>query len=72
MVRSAEGETGVIGAAIAAAVGLGVYETVSEAAARMVARGRRFEPRAKVAAMFDARAAQYRKIKQAALALAKP
>jgi xylulokinase len=71
VVRTTEGETGVIGAAIAAAVGLRVYENVSEAAASMVAGGRRFEPRAKLAAMFDERAARYRQVKATALALAR-
>ena len=69
VIRSAQAETGVIGAAIAASVGLGLYRNVNDAAARMVARGRLFAPRKELAALFDARFAQYRQIKQAALAL---
>jgi len=38
----------------------------------MVARGRRFEPREELAALFDARFARYRQIKQAALARQDP
>ncbi len=72
VVRSREAETGVIGAAIAAAVGLGLHRTVSDAAAHMVARGRHFEPRAQFAARFDARFAQYQQVKQAAIALQEP
>ncbi|MEO8752977.1 MAG: FGGY-family carbohydrate kinase [Casimicrobiaceae bacterium] len=69
VVRSRETETGVIGAAIAAAVGSGLHPSVREAAAHMVALGRRFEPRARFASRSDTRFAQYRQIKQAALAL---
>ena len=69
VIRSSEAETGVIGAAIAAAVGLGVYDNVSAAAARMVRRGQRFAPRLRLAGLFEARAAKYRQIKEAALAL---
>ena len=72
VIRSTEAETGVIGAAIAAAVGLGLHGSVSDAAAHMVARGRNFEPRTRFAAWSDARFAQYRQIKQAALALQEP
>lgn len=72
VVRSTEAETGVIGAAIAAAVGLGLHRNVSDAAAHMVARGRQFDPRARFAARSDARFAQYQQIKQAALALQEP
>jgi sugar (pentulose or hexulose) kinase len=72
VIRSAESETGLVGAAIAACVGLRVHASVSEAAANMVTRVRRFEPRPARAATFTARFARYRQIKQAALALATP
>jgi len=70
VLRSTEEETGIIGAAIAAAVGVGLYRNVGEAATAMVAIGRRFRPRKQVASLFEARAATYRQIKQAALDLA--
>jgi xylulokinase len=70
--RSTEPETGVIGAAIAASVGLGVYDTIGMAADRMVRRGQRFAPRGGRAGLFDARASRYRQIKEAALALGRP
>lgn len=70
VVRSADIETGVVGAAIAAAVGVGAYDNVSDAAASMVAVGRRFEPRRARSAVFEQRAERYRRIKQAALARA--
>lgn len=70
VLRAKQAETGVIGAAIAAAVGLRRYASVSEAADVMAAPGRRFEPRHALAALFDARAAKYRQVKAAALALA--
>jgi xylulokinase len=70
VLRPAQSETGLVGAAIAAGVGLGVWADVAQAAAAMVARVRRFEPRQARVAAFAARFAQYRQIKQAALALA--
>lgn len=70
VVRSSEAETGVIGAAIAAAAGLGLHGNVSDAATSLAAPGRRFEPRPGLAAMFATRAAKYQQVKQAALALA--
>jgi len=70
VLRSTEQETGVVGAAIAAAVGLQLYPNLTEAAAAMVKIGRRFEPRASLAGFYTDRAAQYRRVKQAALALA--
>jgi xylulokinase len=70
VLRATEAETGVVGAAIAAAVGLGIHGNVSDAAAAMVAPGQRFEPRRRHAAIYAARAARYQQVKQAALALA--
>jgi len=70
VLRANEAETGVIGAAIAAAVGLRLHASVSDAAAAMAPPGRRFEPRRANAALYDARAAKYREVKAAALALA--
>ncbi|MCC6197142.1 MAG: hypothetical protein IT518_22020 [Burkholderiales bacterium] len=70
VVRSAEAETGLVGAAMAAVVGIGLVPGVAEAAAAMVSRVRRFEPRQARAQAFATRFAQYRQIKEAALALA--
>jgi xylulokinase len=70
VLRAAEQETGVTGAAIAASVGLGLHPSLADAAAAMVRVGRRFEPRARMAAFFAERAALYRKVKEAALGLA--
>ncbi len=70
VLRSAEQETGVIGAAIAAAVGLQLYRNLDEAAATMVRIGQRFEPRTSVSTFFLDRMARYQQIKCAALALA--
>jgi xylulokinase len=70
VLRAAEQETGVTGAAIAASVGLGLYASLSDATAAMVRVGRQFLPRAPVAAFFDERARLYRRVKQAALDLA--
>lgn len=70
VLRAAELETGVTGAAIAAAVGLGLHPDLAAAAAAMVKVGRRFEPRAAMADFFAARAALYSRVKAAALDLA--
>jgi xylulokinase len=70
VIRSAEAETGLVGAAMAAAVGLGLATGLGDAAAKMVTRLRRFQPRQARVGAHEARFAQYRLIKQAALALA--
>ena len=70
VLRSAEPETGVVGAAIAVAVGLRLYPDLASAAQAMVRTGRRFEPRAGLAPLYGERAALYRRVKEAALALA--
>jgi len=70
VLRSTEPETGVVGAAIAAAVGLGIYPDLGVAAQAMVRVGKRFEPRTGMAAIYAERAALYRRVKDAALALA--
>jgi len=69
VVRSSQVETGVIGAAMAAAVGLGLYDSV-RAAAKMAGAGRTFAPHRDAASFYDRRASGYRLIKEAALALA--
>ena len=69
VIRTQVAETGLVGAAMAAAVGLGLHRDLRQAAARMVRRERRFAPRARFAAAYAARAAQYDAIKRLALAL---
>jgi xylulokinase len=70
VVRSPQPETGVIGAAMAAAVGLGLHRDMDAAARAMAPAGRRFEPDRRRHAFFDERAALYRQAKAAALAFA--
>lgn len=70
VIRSQEDETGLVGAAIAACVGLGLAPGVAAAAAAMVTRTRRFAPRPARTAAHTGRFATYRRIKEAALALA--
>jgi len=70
VVRSSQAETGVIGAAIAAAVGLALFDSVSDAAAKMAGAARTFAPHREAAAFYDRRAAGYLRIKETALALA--
>lgn len=70
VLRSAEPETGLVGAAVAAAVGLGLAADIAGAASAMVTRLRRFEPRRARHDAHTARFARYRRIRQAALALA--
>ncbi len=70
VIRSSEPETGIVGAAIAAAVGLGIYSDLRTAAETMVKTGRRFDPRTGMAALYADRAQQYGRVKEAALALA--
>jgi xylulokinase len=65
--RSAHAETGVIGAAMAAAVGLGWHETIADAAHAMVREDRTFEPRAANVALHGERAALYARARRHAL-----
>ena len=69
VIRSRAAETGVVGAAMAAAVGLGVYPDLTYAAARMAKPGRRFVPRRRFAAAYARRAAMYDTVKRSALEL---
>jgi len=59
VVRTAEAETGLIGAALAAATGLRWHATLQHAARAMCRAARTFEPRVAYAALYDARAAEY-------------
>ncbi len=70
VVRTRAAEAGLVGAAMAAAVGLGVHAGPGSAARRMARSGRRFLPRARYAAAYAQRAALYDAIRDAALALA--
>jgi xylulokinase len=67
-VRTAHAETGLVGAAMAAAVGLGWFSSFEAAARRMCPVERVFEPRRKFAALYVRRAALYAHAKAAALA----
>ncbi|MCK6452684.1 MAG: carbohydrate kinase [Alphaproteobacteria bacterium] len=69
VLRPHEAESGLVGAAVAASAGLGLYPGVAEAADAMVRIGRRFRPRAAHAALFARRARLYGRVKEAALAL---
>lgn len=70
VLRSAEAETGLVGAAMAATVGLGLAPGIAAAASAMATRFRRFEPRRARHDAHCARFARFRRIKQSALALA--
>jgi xylulokinase len=70
LVRSANAEAGLVGAAMAAAVGLAWYRDLPAAARRMCPVDRVFAPRRKFAALFERRAALYRHAKQVSLAAA--
>jgi sugar (pentulose or hexulose) kinase len=70
VIRASQPETGVVGAAIAAAVGLALHRDVDEAARAMVGVDRRFEPVRRHRTFFDERAAAWQQAKAAALALA--
>lgn len=77
VMRSAQPETGLIGAAIAAAVGLRWHPTLAAAVDAMCAVDRVFEPRAALAQLYAQRAQRYARAKEHALAdvarpLAKP
>jgi xylulokinase len=67
VIRSRAAETGLVGAAMAAAVGLGWYRDLEQAASRMAKPGRRFLPRRRFADGYAQRAAQYAAVKQFAL-----
>jgi xylulokinase len=69
VIRSRAAETGLVGAAMAAAVGLGWYRDLEEAASHMAKPGRRFRPRRRFADRYALRAAQYAALKQYALDL---
>lgn len=68
MVRTAHRETGVIGAAIAAAVGLGWHPTLAAAADAMCPIERVFEPRPALAPLYAQRAERYHRARQHAVA----
>jgi xylulokinase len=67
-VRTVHSETGLVGAAMAAAVGLGWYSNLQVAARRMCPVARVFAPRKSFAELYARRAALYRRAKAAALA----
>jgi len=69
VIRSRAAETGLVGAAMAAAVGLGWHPDLARAAARMARPGRRFVPRARFADGYARRAAMYAAVKRFALQL---
>ena len=70
VIRSRAAETGLVGAAMAAAVGLGWYPDLRSAATRMARPGRRFAPRARFGKAYERRAALYDDAKRDALELA--
>ena len=70
VIRSRATETGVVGAAMAAAVGLGWFPDLRSAAMRMAKPGRRFVPRPRYAKAYERRAATYAAAKRYALELA--
>lgn len=70
VVRAAHPETGLIGCAIAASVGLGLHQSLAEAAHSMSPPRRVFQPQTSLAAFYADRASLYRRVKAAALALA--
>ena len=67
-VRTKHAETGLVGAAMAAVVGLGWYSSLGAAARRMCPVDRVFEPRRKFSALYARRAALYQHAKASALA----
>ncbi len=70
VVRTVPKETGLIGAALCAAVGLGHHADLNAAAGAMCRIDRVFEPSEPLRAFFERRVRRYRKLKQFALALA--
>ncbi len=69
VIRSRAAETGLVGAAMAAAVGLALYPDLRSAALRMAKPGRRFAPRARYAKSYERRAGLYAAVKRHALEL---
>jgi sugar (pentulose or hexulose) kinase len=69
-VRTSHRETGVIGAAIAAAVGLGWHPTLAAAADAMCPIERVFAPRPALGPYYARRAEHYRRARQHAIAQA--
>jgi xylulokinase len=67
VMRAAEAETGLTGAAITAAVGAGLHPDIATAARAMSQVERIFTPRAQLAALFAERAARYASAKAMAL-----
>jgi xylulokinase len=70
VLRARARETGLIGAAMAAWIGLGRYSTLVEAAQAMCPIERGFEPRAALRGLFEDRAIRYAEAKAVALDLA--
>lgn len=70
VVRARETETGLLGCAIAGAVGLGLYPTLAAGEAAMGKVDRVFKPQRTHAALFGHRAERYRRLKSFALAMA--
>jgi xylulokinase len=70
VLRGRARETGLIGAAMAAWMGLGRHSTLAEAAQAMCPIERGFEPRAALRGFFEGRAIRYAAAKAAALAFA--
>jgi xylulokinase len=68
VVRAAQRETGLLGAGMAAAVGLGWHPTLAAAVAAMSGIDRVFEPRASLAGLYARRAARYAAAKRDLLA----
>jgi xylulokinase len=69
-IRCGHAETGLLGCAMAGAVGLGIYPTIAAAAAAMSPAERVFEPRRELADFHATRAAAYQQAKAAAVAVA--
>jgi xylulokinase len=70
VLRAARDETGLLGAGMAAAVGLGWHRSLDAAARAMSATGRVFEPRVAHAALHERRAGLYARARRDALARA--
>jgi len=70
MVRTSQPETGLVGAAMAAAVGLGWHKSLAAAATAMCPTERVFEPRAPLAAIYAQRAERYGRARRHAIAQA--
>ncbi len=72
VVRATHEETGLIGAAMAATVGLGLHADLAAAAVAMCPVDAVFEPQAPLKPFYDRRAALYQRVKATALDLAGP